>query len=811
MGSFEWLTDEDAAADLEGSEPDRPQEPKGRRLQIIVILVVLAAIAGGYWAYRTGIEHVADATQQVEADVRASHNLVRRAALQSDLQLFQRFLSSSDAEWAQTEEQLVIDESWLDRPNLGLSWQETLSATAAITVSANLLSSEVVSHERYGYQNGEGQEQTATLARTYVYRLGPDRWLYAPPESEFWGEEAVIDLPRLRLTYPARDGELARQLAADLNDLIDRTCNRLAGLNCPTFFRLSVHFATNPELLQSGKPGSVPLWAQKPLTLPTPGLIGLPLDADSYDALFLGYARPAVAAAIADVVGWRCCQGGLFFEALLEQQWRELGLRPLPDEPRPEAYGQLLQARLDVGAAEELWMQAPLEGDSPSLQSARIILAFLQQRYPQASAGHWQHELANAEEYAQWLSAVTNGGAGPALAMGWHSYLQVQSAEDETEAPPEPPAEDLLLMCSGEQDQAVLLRFDAQRQTFVSEIDDLRLDGKSAPLQLWPAPPDGAIFATGEREDLHMHLWRDGQQTLIWEAEPGSGRQFSFLGASPDGRFVMAQEHGLQETVPPYRAADVATCLENGCHWRPSNYLIHWSPDGDHVINVRPEHNLLFVVESTTAAQAFRFMDTGSAPVWLDDETFAYLQTNEGRLSAIMLLSVDRPRAQTLVDLSTVLAHLPATNATVRPEVGLVRHPSDENVLFLALRVVPDRLQEPAMSGSTHVFLVRRDTGQLFNLFTTADGDPQSLHMSPAGRWLSLVTGEGLLLYDLVADRGGIYVDGPQDFEPQWSPSGEWLYAGSQGRHYLLAPDRDTREVTGEPLACSHALWLGAG
>lgn len=811
MDNFEWLTDEDAAADLGEPEPEQPGAPNGRRLRIVIFLVVLAVIAGGYWAYQTGVDHVAEATEQVEADVRASHELVRRAGLQADLPLFQRFLSSSDQEWAQTEEQLVVDERWLDRSMLGLSWQETLSSTAAITISADLRSAEAVSYEQYGYSDGDGEEKTSRLARTHVYRLGPDRWLYASPRAEDWGEEEVIDLPRLRLTYPARDGELAEQLAADLNNLIERTCSRRVGLNCPVYFRLSARFAKNPELLQSGQPGSVPLWTQRPLTLPTPGLIGLPLDEDAYDALFLGYARPTVAAAMADVVGWRCCQGGLFFQALVEQQWGELGLRPLPDEARAEVYGQLLQAHLDVGHADDLWMQAPLVGDSPSLQSARIILSFLQQRYPQASAGQWQYALADADRYEQWLAAVTNGGAGPALAMGWHSYLQVQSAEEETYAPPEPPSEDLLLMCKTEQDQPALWRFDAQMQSFVPEIEELHADGKSAPLQLWPAPPDGAIFATGEPDSLQIHLWRDGQQTLIWAAEPGSGRQFSFLGASPDGRFVMAEEHGLQETVPPYRAAEVSTCLENRCHWRPSNYLTYWSPDGGHVINVRPEQNLLFVVESTTAAQAFRYMDSGNAPVWLDEETFAYVQTNEGELGAIMLMSVGRPRAQTLVDLAQLLALLPPTDATVRPDLGLVRHPTDENVLFLALRVAPDRLQDPGVTGTTHVYLARRDTGQLFNLFSTVDGDARSLAISPAGRWLSVVTREGLLLYDLVEDRGTVGVDGPIDFVPQWSPSGEWLYVASEGRHYLVAPGLENRELTAEPLACGHALWLGAG
>lgn len=810
MSSFEWLTDEDATGDLQGPEPEQPGAPNGRRLRMLIFIVALVVIAGGYWVYRTGVEHVVEATEQVEADVRASHELVRRAGLEADLALFQRFLSSRDADWAQTEEQLVVDRRWLDRPMLGLSWQETLSSTVAITVSTNLLSSEVVSYERYSYLDAQGEEQTATLARTHVYRLGPDRWLYAPPDGEFWGDETTITAPRLRLITPTRDKQLAQRLSTDISDLIQRACEEIDDLRCPDSYRLSARFAATPELIQAGQPGTMPLWAQRPLVLPTPTLIGQPLDDATYHALLLGYARPAVAAAIADVTGWRCCQAGLFLQAFLEQQWHELGLEALPAKPEADAYGQLLQARLDVGTADELWTQAPLVGDSPSLQPARIILAFLRQRYPQAPTAEWQRALAVAEEYEQWLAAVTNGGGGPALAMGWHSYLQVHSAAEKPDVPPAPASEDLLLMCETGRDQAALVRFDAQTNAFVTELDGLHADGKSAPLQLWPAPPDGVIFATGEPDSLQIHLWRDGQQLLIWEDEPQSERRFSFLGASPDGRFVMTEEHGLSEQVPPYRAAEVSTCLENLCHWRPSNYLIHWSPDGEHVINVRPEHNLLFAVESTTAAQAFRFMDTGSTPMWLDDETFAYMQTDEGELSAIMLMSVGQSRAQTLVDLSQLPEPLPP-DAEITSDVGLARHPTDENVLFVALQASPDMFEDSARSAPTVVFLARRDTGQLFNLFTAWNGAPQTLSISPAGRWLSLVTRDALLLYDLIKDRGTVQVDGPIDFAPQWSPSGEWLYAGSDGRHYLVAPDLDNRELSAEPLTCNHALWLGAG
>ena len=43
------------------------------------------------------------------------------------------------------------------------------------------------------------------------------------------------------------------------------------------------------------------------LTLPTPSLIGRPLDDAGYAALRAGYAPLIAGGGIAEIVGWRCC------------------------------------------------------------------------------------------------------------------------------------------------------------------------------------------------------------------------------------------------------------------------------------------------------------------------------------------------------------------------------------------------------------------------------------------------------------------------------------------------------------------------
>lgn len=806
MDQFEWRTDEDGKSEaFERPATELRLTPGRRRLVILVLLLTGVLVFAGYRLYRTGQGRVAEAMARTEADVRASHELVSRAALQADLELFARFSSSADPDWARAQEQLIAGARWLDRSTLDLTWQETLSSTAAITLSADLLEATVVSHEAYTFVNAGGEQEEAMLAQTRVYRLGPDRWLIAPPRDAFWGEEETIVLRRLRLTYPARDEALARRLAPDLSDLIERACHALADLRCPNDYRLSAHLTRDLALLQSGRRGALPLWTREPLTLPTPGLVGLPVDEPAYRALYLGYARHVTAVALSQLVDWHCCEQGLFFQALLEAQWQILGLAPAPQKPPATAYGQMLQSQLDVGNASSLWAQVPVVGDTPALQSARAIVAFLRQRFPQRPASAWQRALGDAERYPQWLAAVTGDAAGPALAMGWHSYLYEHAGDDGPQIAPQMPDEDLLLLCDVQGAGRRLMRFDPQTETFSREIDGppLQMDAARAVLSL--APPDGVFFAGYEEGALQIWRWQNGEQQLIWDSGPQDNVRYRFEGASPGGHFIVVEASDRQRLLPHFRVAEVASCLNEGCRWRQTVYRPTWSADDHYVIHATAQGNMLYLAESGVRTQSFWHMDVGGAPVWLGPHTFAYVKQRAGDLGAVVLTEVDRRQVQTLVDVRDLHAKLPP-GAIVAPSVGLARHPADGEVLFVALQTI--RSEQPT---STYVFLARRDTGQLFNLFSATNADPQSLSASPAGRWLALATEEGLLLYDLVMDRGGIYAEGLQQIGPLWSPEGDWLFSGGEGRYTMVAPGKDVREVQAENISCEAAVWLEEG
>lgn len=806
MDHFEWHTDEDGNGEaLERSAAEPRLTPRRRRLLTLILLLAGVLAFTGYRLYHSGQERVAEATASTEADVRASHELVSRAALQADLELFTRFSSSADPDWARAQEQLIAGKRWLDRSTMDLTWQETLSTTAAITLSADLLEANVVSHEAYTFIDVSGEQEEARLAQTRVYRLGPDRWLIAPPRDVFWGEEETVELPRLRLTYPARDEALARRLARDLSDLIARACGELEDIRCAHDYRLSAHFTRDLTLLQRGQSGALPLWTREPLTLPTPSLVGLPLDEAAYRALYLGYARHVTAVALSQLVDWHCCQQGLFFQALLEAQWQALGLVPAPQKPPATAYSQMLQSQLDVGNASNLWEQVPVAGDTASLQSARAIVAFLRQRFPQRSVSAWQRALGDSERYPQWLAAVTDDAAGPALAMGWHSYLYEHTADDEPQTAPQMPDEDLLLLCDAQGAGRRLMRFDPRTETFSREIDrpPFVMDTARAVLSL--APPDGVFFAGHEEGALQIWRWQNGQQRLIWDSGPPDSTRYRFEGASPGGHFIVVEVNDPQRLLPNYRVAEVESCLNEGCNWRQTVYRPTWSPDDRYAIHATPQGNMLYLAEIGVRTQSFWYMDVGGAPVWLGPNTFAYVKQRAGELSAVVLTAVDKRQVQTLVDVTDLRPQLPP-GAIVAPGVGLARHPADGQVLFVALQTV--RSDQPT---STYVFLARRDTGQLFNLFSAANADPQSLSVSPAGRWLALATEEGLLLYDLVMDRGGIYSEGLQQIGPLWSPNGDWLFSGSEGRYTMIAPGKEVREMQAEVVSCEAAVWLEEG
>ncbi|GIK56769.1 MAG: hypothetical protein BroJett015_24320 [Chloroflexota bacterium] len=271
---------------------------KARGLLALAALALLVVVGMGL-AYRQVNVQVTAVTHSREEEIRAADRLLVETAVAGDNDLFTAFLSRSP-EWTDAQIRLQTRGSLFDRPPMGL-WLDTradlfagefLSATQFI-LAPDLNSAELRMAMPYVTLDEAGQMQPLLLQRTAVYRRQANGWLLAEPDKTFWGDYVHEERPYLDLITPTRDREIAIRLADDLSDWINRVCN---DMNCPNQFALQLRLSNNPNsLLDIYSPirlSTTYLGGQQTthLSLPTPTLVGLPLDESGYQVLLRGYA-----------------------------------------------------------------------------------------------------------------------------------------------------------------------------------------------------------------------------------------------------------------------------------------------------------------------------------------------------------------------------------------------------------------------------------------------------------------------------------------------------------------------------------------
>jgi hypothetical protein len=158
----------------------------------------------------------------------------------------------------------------------------------------------------------------------------------------------------LTLRYRQGEAELARRLGHDLSQAVTDLCLRVEGMTCPADFHVRVQL--DPE------PNSLLLLATAVLPhdqlayhyrLPTPSLVGRPLDEAGYQALSRGYAAWLLSGIVADQVGYICCGQATIFRVLLDYQLSQIGLKGwplmLPSMSRCLLKGSFLSALSAIG------------------------------------------------------------------------------------------------------------------------------------------------------------------------------------------------------------------------------------------------------------------------------------------------------------------------------------------------------------------------------------------------------------------------------------------------------------------------------
>ncbi len=393
MSKFEWQTEDDWQDEIE-----QPAEATSTHHWRYLGLFILVAVVS-FIVFTQLRETVDETTIQTETDVRATFELLHDSAENSDIELFSTYLSGRDREWTVGYQQLVGNGSLIEREALRLKLVSERPEIAEITLGADLRSAVLTATISYSIPVGNGLSQTVTLQQPYHFRQGETRWLFAPPEEGFWGEEQFGTGSRLLYMYPMRDERLVLRLMRDIDTALDSFCRREPTFDC--FNKWQIYFVSQPLTLAdlTGQPQQVEF---RTLTVPTPTLIGLPDNEDSYRALRTGYAHLIFSTLFADEIRFICCEKEALFQALVDQISAELGLRANLDAP--ENF-QLAQQHVAADNWPFDW-DGTYEDKDISLKVNYTTVTFLRQEYRNVSAYEMLALLPRYADRASWLQQI---------------------------------------------------------------------------------------------------------------------------------------------------------------------------------------------------------------------------------------------------------------------------------------------------------------------------------------------------------------------------------------------------------------------
>ncbi len=681
MSKFDWQTEEDW--EELSAPPEEPEGTRPRRWRWLLGLVVIIALTS-YLVYAQVDRRMEEATNTVEQDVTSSLEILQLANDNQDVELANGVLSGRDPSWTNIQRDLIRNGLLFDRTPFGL----TLLGSPTIVdteLAPDLLSAQLTLSAHYAIEIGNGLTQTVTLEQTATFRKGSRNWLYAPPDDEFWGEMLEISGSFITLHYPARDEDVSRRLANDLERKIGELCANSAfeGTNCLDGARIDLTLANHAAGLVMASDTGLWLQAGRELVLPAPTLVGLPDTEQEYLALFRGYAMVVMRAFIGERTGWECCERAMLVQALLDLQFAEQALRPWP--LLPQDYATLLNQGVLLENLAAAWDMTNFGDPDPGLYA----LADFLKEITQVSAPMTLIPMATGRDFADWMAALLNTAPFSADSnRAWQAFLYEQSGMAAA-APPIPwPDQAVSMLCGPNYpDAAALYTYHPTDNTWTEQLAG-RAFFTAQPIPEQPGlvlveQPLGA-----ENRPPHTVLWLN--QQII----PLTDGAFVLQSASHDGSILAGATLALDRSTPGTSFGsfstetnlliDVNSCGGSGtCNTYVTDLPnLLWSPNNQLTLSriTRPGSiSELRVGDPFGQESEIGAVGLGSSFYWLDDETILYLRTQD-----VVKTNVYTKAGETLVTGRDLLSYLPgsmdATRLTIN-EMGLSQ--SDPNLLYV--------------------------------------------------------------------------------------------------------------------------------
>ncbi len=833
---FDWQAEDDVVwEDLPADDEVQPTSRTRRRWPVLLLIALLLAGATAV-VLRQANRRIESNNEAMRADIVSSHNLLQIAESEQDSELFLSVLSGRDSAWTAAQSELFQAGLLQDRSPFGLHLQsvrqpQLAAEDAALNIifSPDMLEAEMISEQPFTIDIGSGLTETITLQATAVYRLGQERWLLAPPESDFWGTTELFQGAQLSISYPARDETIVRRMLPDLERKLEEMCRILDDIECPDSRQVEIHFSTDPAALVAA---ALPQAAGQindafHIILPAPTLVGIPIDEAGQQALFRGYASQMVTALVSRFVGYTCCQQLPFFQALVDFQLDQLSLKPWP--VTADNYERIRDEQMQLTDLASLWQSADPD-DLSGEEGWRVytMVDYLLQADPAISPSSLQRELLRRGSFLGWLNGSfsnqyesSNSSLHSDLMRQFWLQAYPQAAQGGSGFSGQQPAQDLQLICHTSSEEVPdgrlfkLIRYHVAEDSWQEEF--------SSPNHLFmnPLPGDDKLLLLEVlADDGHWQagIWHDGHLDPIL----GTSDEYSvsFGQTDPTGTGLTAYVFPPDGRNADITLFDLNACQDEvGCASQILPGIPVWSPDGSQAIFGDQPNAQLGLLQSdqrtilfdpSAAAQNLSLyharretliegapvtevaeltaVGQGHAPFWLDNETVAYVEGGEGRFTrpsqkiVFSRAGVDAP--QTLLSTDDLLTAFP-DEAPVERLFWIyyaMVHPTDPDLLLVAAFGAWDQ--------QAHIFSYTRSSGQAKHLLSAGYRANHTLSVSPDGRFL-LLTGndvddpdrrqENALLhvYDFAGDTTTPFLTIGADFPPfppyDWSADGQWL------------------------------------
>lgn len=608
-------------------------------------------------------------------------------------------------------------------------------------------------------------------------------------------------------------------------------------MGCTSDIRFIVRlYEAEPDVAPISSPIRQIPCARGGFNLPTPTLVGLPVNEAGYEALVRGYQAEIAAIALTSLIyGPNNCPAGPVANVVLDYRLSEMGFRLWP--LTREDYARLFEDRVHLEQAA-YYVGSDVSGrlGTALLESERPLYALIEllregyQTPLNEIEAYIIRERFRRNFYWSTLHNLTdeNFAANGPLEAAWERFLVEKAGADEDFEAPELPDQDLRMVCYGGDittgvayPNGVLYELDLETGEMTAVFPLNHTDGYVVSL-----PGDEGVIVVEQRLDFvrengRFLLWEEGDPVVLFESFENvlPVSLFDFRGR---GEQLLVYDRQDQQ----YRGYLLAECeADTSCSWTDFGGLPILSPSGERFLSLLAIGNHGYEGRFFRPFGVGRLMTltnaiVGKSPFWLSDERIGWVGEDGRTVMVLTVAGENYPeRREVLFTLEEVDPLLALDEAvTIASVVSNPREPED-----LIVTVV-DR------EGWTWIYqvnILRRWVQKLEERAFLLDSETvYSFDFSPEGTWLVI---SGNSLTDLTAylhlfgmagsgRRDGSLVhsfdykmvfERPMHWTIDWSAGDEWLAIPDNGYIRLINPAAEYQDVIiPDGVGCSGAVWV---